>query len=67
MPLLDTDRELARDSYYAATARREQVFPALAGDAHCDVAIVGGGLTVWFHLGLSGPTGRNATSRGTPA
>ena len=44
MPLLDTDRELARDSYYAATARREQVFPALAGDAHCDVAIVGGGL-----------------------
>ncbi len=44
MPLLDTDRELARDSYYAATVRREQVFPALAGDAHCDVAIVGGGL-----------------------
>ena len=33
MPLLDTDRELARDSYYAATARREQAFPALAGDA----------------------------------
>lgn len=25
------------------------------------------GLTMWFHLGLSGPTGRNATSRGTPA
>ena len=44
MPLLDTDRELARDSYYAATARREQAFPALAGDAQCDVAIVGGGL-----------------------
>ncbi len=44
MPLLDTDRELARDSYYAATARREQSFPALAGDVHCDVAIVGGGL-----------------------
>jgi len=44
MPLLDTDRELARDSYYAATARREQAFPALAGDTQCDVAIVGGGL-----------------------
>ncbi|MDZ7590204.1 MAG: FAD-binding oxidoreductase [Rubrivivax sp.] len=44
MPLLDTDRELARDSYYAATARREQAFPALAGDTHCDVAIAGGGL-----------------------
>jgi gamma-glutamylputrescine oxidase len=44
MPLLDTDRELARNSYYAATARREQSFPALAGDVYCDVAIVGGGL-----------------------
>ncbi|MDO8419990.1 MAG: FAD-binding oxidoreductase [Rubrivivax sp.] len=44
MPLLATDRELARHSYYAATARREQVFPALAGDARCDVAVVGGGL-----------------------
>jgi len=44
MHLLDTDRELARDSYYAATARREQAFPALAGDTRCDVAVVGGGL-----------------------
>ncbi|HSM22871.1 MAG TPA: FAD-binding oxidoreductase, partial [Rubrivivax sp.] len=44
MPLLDTDRSLARDSWYAATVRREQDFPALDGDAECDVAVVGGGL-----------------------
>jgi gamma-glutamylputrescine oxidase len=44
MPLLDTDRSLARRSYYAATAPREQRWPALAGDTACDVAVVGGGL-----------------------
>jgi len=44
MSLLANDRELARHSYYDATARREQVFPALAGDTSCDVAVVGGGL-----------------------
>jgi gamma-glutamylputrescine oxidase len=44
MPLLDTDRELARHSYYAATAPRTQRFAPLAGDTRCDVAIVGGGL-----------------------
>jgi gamma-glutamylputrescine oxidase len=44
MPLLDTDRSLARDSYYAATAPREASWPALAGDTSCDVAVVGGGL-----------------------
>ena len=45
MPLLDTDRELTRHSYYAATAARTQSFAALQGDAGaCDVAIVGGGL-----------------------
>ena len=45
MPLLDTDRELTRHSYYAATAPRTQGFAALQGDAGaCDVAIVGGGL-----------------------
>ncbi len=45
MPLLDTDRELTRHSYYAATASRTQHFAALQGDAGaCDVAIVGGGL-----------------------
>lgn len=43
-PLHDVDRDLARNSYYDATARREQVFPALAGDTCCDVAVVGGGL-----------------------
>jgi len=44
MTLLDTDRALARDSYYAATARREQAFAPLAADTGCDVAVVGGGL-----------------------
>ena len=45
MPLLDTDRDLTRHSYYAATAARTQSFAALQGDAGlCDVAIVGGGL-----------------------
>jgi gamma-glutamylputrescine oxidase len=44
MPLLDTDRSLARESYYAATAPREASWPALCGDTTCDVAVVGGGL-----------------------
>jgi gamma-glutamylputrescine oxidase len=44
MPLLATDLELTRHSYYAATAGREAAFPALTGDASCDVAVVGGGL-----------------------
>jgi gamma-glutamylputrescine oxidase len=45
MPLLDTDRELTRQSYYAATAPRGIAHAPLgAGEATCDVAIVGGGL-----------------------
>ncbi len=44
MPLLATDQELTRNSYYAATAVREQAFPALQGSVDCDVAVVGGGL-----------------------
>ena len=44
MRLLATDQELSRNSYYAATAVRELRFAPLAGDARCDVAIVGGGL-----------------------
>jgi gamma-glutamylputrescine oxidase len=45
MPLLDTDRELTRHSYYAATAPDMAAFtPLPAGDHDCDVAIVGGGL-----------------------
>jgi len=45
MPLLDTDRDLTRHSYYASTAPRTQSLPALQGDGGaCDVAIVGGGL-----------------------
>lgn len=44
MPLLDTDHALTKNSYYAASAPRGRRFDALAGDAECDVAIVGGGL-----------------------
>ncbi|MBZ8139991.1 FAD-dependent oxidoreductase [Rubrivivax gelatinosus] len=44
MPLLDTDQDLARDSYYAATAVRGPGHAPLAGTASCDVAVVGGGL-----------------------
>jgi gamma-glutamylputrescine oxidase len=44
MPLLDTDRELTRHSYYDATVSRSQRHAALQGEAdECDVAIVGGG------------------------
>ena len=45
MPLLDTDRDLTRHSYYAATAARPPSAAALQGDEGvCDVAVVGGGL-----------------------
>jgi gamma-glutamylputrescine oxidase len=45
MPLLDTDRELSRHSYYAATAPRARAYaPLPAGEHVCDVAVVGGGL-----------------------
>ncbi len=44
MPLLDTDRELTRHSYYAATAPGAEVHPPLEVDTRCDVAVVGGGL-----------------------
>jgi gamma-glutamylputrescine oxidase len=44
MPLLATDQELTRNSYYAATAVRGQGYPALQGAVSCDVAVVGGGL-----------------------
>lgn len=43
-PLLDTDANLALDSYYAATAVRGPGHAALQGSTSCDVAIVGGGL-----------------------
>lgn len=42
--LLDSDRKLAQDSYYAASAPRKQQFAPLQGSIACDVAIVGGGL-----------------------
>ena len=44
MPLLATDRELSRHSYYAATAGPAQAFPRLQASTACDVAVVGGGL-----------------------
>ncbi len=45
MPLLDTDQDLARQSYYAATAPRGSGYATLsAGDHRCDVVVVGGGL-----------------------
>jgi gamma-glutamylputrescine oxidase len=45
MSFLDTDRELTRQSYYAATAPQAQAHaPLPAGDHACDVAVVGGGL-----------------------
>jgi gamma-glutamylputrescine oxidase len=44
MPLLDTDQALTRNSYYAATAPQGAGFAPLLGEAHCDVAVVGGGL-----------------------
>ncbi len=44
MSLLESDRELSRNSYYAATATRPQRHAPLSGAIRCDVAIVGGGL-----------------------
>lgn len=44
MSFLSVDRDLARQSYYAATAPRTQAFAPLAGSKDCDVAVVGGGL-----------------------
>ena len=43
MSLLAAEKELTKNSYYAATALREQHFTALQGDVNCDAAIVGGG------------------------
>lgn len=44
MSFLSADHDLARHSYYAATAPRQQHFAPLLGDHSCDVAVVGGGL-----------------------
>jgi gamma-glutamylputrescine oxidase len=44
MSLLRIDQELTRNSYYAATVRRERSHPSLASSVECDVAVVGGGL-----------------------
>jgi len=44
MSFLTSDRDLSRNSYYAATADRSQRHAPLSGAVRCDVAIVGGGL-----------------------
>ena len=45
MSFVETDRELTRHSYYAATAPRpEALAPLPAGNHACDVAVIGGGL-----------------------
>lgn len=44
MSFLQSDRDLSRHSYYAATAPRSQRHAPLVGAIRCDVAIVGGGL-----------------------
>jgi len=44
MTFLQSDRELSRTSYYAATAPRLQRHAPLSGAIRCDAAIVGGGL-----------------------
>ncbi len=44
MSLLDTDKELGKNSYYLATAPHAQRFAALQDDVAADVAVVGGGL-----------------------
>jgi len=44
MSFLASDRDLSRNSYYAATAERSQRHAPLSGAIRCDVAIVGGGL-----------------------
>jgi gamma-glutamylputrescine oxidase len=44
MTFLQSDRDLSRNSYYAATADRSQRHAPLPGAIRCDVAIVGAGL-----------------------
>jgi gamma-glutamylputrescine oxidase len=44
MTFLASDRDLSRNSYYAATATRSQRHAPLSGAIRCDVAIVGAGL-----------------------
>ena len=44
MHFLSADQDLTRHSYYAESAVRGARYPALQGDADCDVAIVGAGL-----------------------
>src|SRR5436853_7932607 len=44
MRFLGADQDLARNSYYAATAPRTKHHPSLQDSIDCDVAIVGGGV-----------------------
>ncbi len=44
MSFLESDRDLSRNSYYAATTSRPHRHAPLSGAIRCDVAVVGGGL-----------------------
>ncbi len=44
MRLLSIDQDLAKNSYYAATAPRDRRYAPLTSAERCDVAVVGGGL-----------------------
>src|SRR5450631_3466177 len=44
MTLLGADQQLAKHSYYVATAPRGPGHPVLESTLECDVAVVGGGL-----------------------
>jgi gamma-glutamylputrescine oxidase len=44
MHFLRADQDLTRNSYYAATTRRDVSFPRLDGNVQADIGIVGGGL-----------------------
>ena len=44
MSFLSIDQDLARHSYYAATAVRDMAHSPLEGAVECDIAVVGGGL-----------------------
>lgn len=43
--MIPNERPVIANSLWSATANRVPDYPALQGDAHCDVAVVGGGFT----------------------
>ena len=55
--MIPNERPVIADSLWSATAHRVPDYPALDGDAQCDVAVVGGGFTslsAALHLAESG-------------